>query len=290
MVVFIVLKCDAQIIDADRNPYSKEPFFNPEFILSENIKSITGAFHYKRDNEKMYDKGIIVKYEFDCNGRLERLYNTFKKYGGETDTLFVFYEYDSIGRLNVKRTTDNFGFYSINYSYNESGNIFQETYSRELNANSYSGQFILSKQYAMGVEKFEFTYVSPVYYTKKLLNSLGLPFKEISYLMNENGKLIEETGTFLSIRHVERKKYIYNDNGKLSESNESSDLGQNSTIHYIYAYDQKDQLIEIKKLKNEEPVKVTEFMLNEKGFLTNALSRDIAGKIIDVTKFSYEFY
>ncbi len=290
LAFLIATNCSAQLVNSEKNLFTEDTFFNEDFILCEKIKSITGAFHYKRDNEKMHDKGVIVKYEFDTLGRLKRQYSTFKKYGGETDTSFVFYEYDNDGRLSTKRTSDNFGFYSMSYTYDKNGNIIQETYSRELNANHSAGDFSLGKQYPMGVEKFEFDYISPVFYKKKLLNNLGVPFKEISFLMNELGKVTEETGTFLSIRHVERKNYTYNEKGKLIEKTEFTDLGQALTIQYQYVYDKNDQLIEIKKLKNTEPVQITEFMLNNNGLITNRLSREITAQIIDITKFSYEFY
>jgi hypothetical protein len=279
----------AQILDPEKNMFSEEPFFNSATIAANKIKSITTEHHFKRDKEKMHDKGIRVIYEFDESGKLIKYMNVFRKYEGERDTVFIFYEYDENGRWTVKRTTDNFGFYSLTFTYDSKGNIVEETFSREINAGGSNGNFVLAKQYPMGVEKYEFQYFSPAFYKKKYLNNLGTPFKEVSYMFNDKGKLAEETGTFMTTRMLERKTFEYDEKLKLNKKTEYTDVVRDVVNTFIYVYDANDVLLEIRHMKNEDFVKVTEFMLSDKGLVTAMLTRDNVAKMIEVVKFSYEF-
>jgi hypothetical protein len=288
---FVVLTgiAGAQILDTEKSMFTEEPFFNAAAIAANNIKSITTEHHFKRDKEKMHDKGIRVIYEFDEAGKLIKYMNVFRKYEGERDTVFIFYEYDENGRWTVKRTTDNFGFYSLTFTYDSKGNIVEETFSREINAGGSNGNFVLAKQYPMGVEKYEFQYVSPTFYKKKYLNNLGTPFKEIAYVLDDKGKVIEETGTFMTTRMLERKTFEYDEKLKLSKKTEYTDVVRDIVNTFIYIYDSNDVLVEIRQMKNGDFVKVTEFMLSDKGLVSAMLTRDNAAKMIEVVKFSYEF-
>jgi hypothetical protein len=278
-----------QIVNPEQNLFSDEPFFNPDFIKQNNIKSISSEYYFKPDKEMMHPKGISITYEFSPEGYINKQSTRFRMPGGEFDTTFIYYEFDKAGRWITKRTTDNFGFFSLTFNYDEKGNVVEEVFNRELNATASNGNFILSKQYAMGIEKYEITYFTPNFYKKQYLNNIGMPFKEIAYALNDQGKVIEETGTFLSTRMLERKTFKYDSNNRLAEKTEYSDVSRDMELLYKYLYDEKGNLLEIKKIRNSEPLLITEFMLDSKGFITAKLARDNVAKMIEVVKFSYEF-
>jgi hypothetical protein len=286
----IWLSLQAQLLDTDKRLFSDEPFFNEAFVRNNNIKSISTEHHFKPDKEKMYPKGVTITYDFSPNGKLTRQFTRFRVPGGGFDTSFIYYEYDQVGRWVTKRTTDNFGFFSLTYVYDARGNVVEEIYSRELNANQANSDFLLAKQYPMGIEKYEISYITSNFFKKKFLNNLGVPFKEISYATNADGKVTEETSTFITTRMLERKTYKYDDNGKLIEREEYTDVNRDVLLTFQYSYNAEGCLLDIKKLKNGQQVYVTEFMSNEKGIITAKLARDNEAKMIDVVKFSYEYY
>jgi hypothetical protein len=278
-----------QMLNPDKNLFSDEPFFNPEFIRKNKIKSLHTEHFYKPDKEMMYPKGLMIIYEFNADGHLSRQLSRFKIPGGGYDTTYIYYEFDPEGKWITKRTTDNFGFYSLGFKYDKKGNVVEEVYNRELNENQANGNFVLAKQYPIGVEKYEFNYVNPVFYKKRYLNNLSMPFKEVAFALNEQGKVVEETGTFLTTRMLERKTFKYDAEGKLVEKTEYSDVSKEVEFRYEYKYDEKGNLLEIKKFRNTELQVNTEFMLENNGFISAKLALDYAAKMIDVVKFSYLF-
>ena len=289
ILIFLVsLASNAQIINEQQNLLFEDPFFYEKFIDSKNIKSVTGEFHYKRDHQKMYNKGVIVQYDFDRNGKLRRKFNTVKEPGNKIDTVFVFYEYNVNGKLSNKRSVDNSKSVALSYIYDKKGNVLQQiTFS---GSNYKASPEVLSddKPFKINIEKFEFHSVSPEYKIKKFLNTSGNPYREITYLFNGEGKVIEERNTLLSIRRVEKKQYQYSSTGQLVKITEIPNAEK--TIEWVYIYNEQGRLIEIKKLKNSEPVFFTQFMLDSQGLITNQISRNYTEKVIDVIKFRYEFY
>ncbi|MBA3899189.1 MAG: hypothetical protein H0X62_03110 [Bacteroidetes bacterium] len=288
--ILTVLAAFAQMVNPEQNLFSDEPFFNPEFIKKNKIKSISTEHFFKPDQEKMHPKGLIIIYEFSPDGNINKRISKYRMPGGDFDTTYIYYEFDQAGRWSIKRTIDNFGFYSLTFIHDEKGNVIEEVLSRELNATASKGNFILSKQYHMGSEKYEIDYITSNFFKKRFLNNIGKPFKEIAYALNDKGKVIEETGTFLTTRMLERKTYKYDANNRLVEKTEYSDASKQAELLYEYKYDEKSNLVEIKKLRNSLPLLVTDFMLDERSFIIAKLSRDNAAKMIDVIKFSYEFH
>jgi hypothetical protein len=284
------LSGNAQIFNLSKELFSNEPFFNADFISENHIKSIKGEFHFKRDKEKMISKNSSICYEFDTLGRLIRQYATVPKAETLPDTVFIYFEYDSINRVSIKRTADNFGFYSYSFVYDNRGNVIKEIYNREISSGTYLGDFNLARQFPMGTEEFVFEYFGPFHFKKKILNNLGVAYKEILYQVNEKKMIVEENGIFLTTGQREKKVFTYNDKFQLVEKAEFSDIAGGNSIRYSYQYDETGNLLEIKKHKNEELIQFTEFMLNDKGAITAKLTRHIAEKLIDIIKFSIDYY
>jgi hypothetical protein len=88
---------------------------------------------------------------------------------------------------------------------------------------------------------------------------------------------------------LERKTFKYDSNNRLVEKTEYSDVSRDVELLYNYLYDEKGNLLEIKKIRNSESLLITEFMLDSKGLITAKLARDNAAKMIEVVKFTYEF-
>jgi hypothetical protein len=280
----------AQLLDASKKIFADEPFFNIQFAAENKIKALTAELSYKRDKEKIISKNSTQRYEFDTLGRMTRMYTTFRKSGGDFDTTFTFFEYDSLNRISVKRLSDNFGFYSYSYDYDEKGNIIKETYCREISSGGCAGNFVPEKRYPLGTEIFEYQYLGPNHYKKKMLNNLGMPFKEILYMTDNAGRVIEETGTFIATRHMERKSFEYDNQGRIARKTEYSDIAGGVNISWEYTYDEKNNLLDIRKKKGEDTVEITEFLLDSKGTVTAKLTRIETEKIIDIQKFTAEFW
>lgn len=295
VAIFVLLPgmpCKAQLLDCSKNLFSEEPFFNSCSIQEHKIRTITGELHYKRDYEKMYSKDAIVRYDFDEKGRLVRQLSTFKNYTGVTDSAVIFYHYDDYDRLITKRTSDAFGFYSLNYEYNEKDNLIKETYCRDMNANNSKSDFILGKQYPMGYETFKYEYLTPAQYKIKQLNNLGVSYKEIIVNKNENGQIIEEEGRFVVTGKIEKRIFTYDAKNRTIEKRDYSNVSGENEIIYNYRFDEAGNILEMEKLKNGNIIPVrTEFLYSNIPSLISAqISRDRSKKTIDIIKYSYEFY
>jgi hypothetical protein len=280
----------AQMLNTKVSLFAEMPFFNEQFIKDKSIKTLAGEFHYKRDGEKMYEKGMMVYYDFNPKGQLARQYTVFRKPGGGSDTTFFYYEYDEKNRLKIKRSSDNFGFYSFTYEYDQNNNVIKEIYSRELNENGFSGNFILAKQYPLGVENYQYQYFTPLQFKKKHLNNLGSVFKEVIIEKDEKGNIIEENGRFVNTSAMETKTNVYSSIGFLIETNETNEVAGRSNVVHFFKYDDKNNVEEIKKTRNGTVQSNTEFMYSPEGILTAKLTRDENTKTIEVIKFTCWYY
>ena len=279
-----------QILNCNKDLFSEEPFFNYVQIKKYKIKSITGEIHFKRDYEKMNNKGLFIQYNFDQKGRLINQISTYKKSEGAIDTSVVLYEYDSLNRLSVKRKVDALGFYSLNYEYDLKNNLVKETYCRDINQLPFLADFILAKQYPMAVESFSYQYLTSTQYKIKYLNNLSIPYKEVIVYLDEKGRVSERSGRFVNTGKTEKYTYQYDQNGNLIQKSEFSDLGAEKNIVNKFKYDDSGRLVEIEKFKNDKQAEHTELLYDEDPFFNARLSRDIDIKLMDVVKYKYEFY
>ena len=103
------------------------------------------------------------------------------------------------------------------------------------------------------------------------------------YAYNDEGALIEETLTYTNALQGEKKQIIkYNKRGwETSEEHEYADSTKNKVYEFIYKYDSKDSIVEMKKmdLRTYRSL-ITEYSYDEWGYIKEETYSDDNGEII----------
>ena len=280
----------AQMLD-NRNcaVFSGEPFFYPEFIRNNKIKSITGSVSTKADLRVIQSKGLITKFFFDGSGNLIKQFDSFYR-GKKKDSSIITYHYDEKNNITTKRMSDSYGFFSYNYSYNQIGDVMRKTYCRDENATNNKNDFKLKKQYTIVNETYSYIR-NDSSKQKNVHNNHGGIYQKENYIYDEN-KLLVKTEKKLIVNHKKgQTTYKYNDLMKVSEMTIQKDMSKDIYSRFIYEYDQLGNLETIDEYRNEELKTHKEVIYDKSTLLMKALlAQNVPSNFITITKFSYAFF
>ena len=292
IIIFINISfLKSQNITANMVMQGYEEFLNTEYISSQKIKTIKGDLHYKRPMKPMYPRDRYFVYHFDEKGRMTKVLDIFKNHEKVFDTLATFYEYNDFDLLITKRETDNFGFFSTRYLYNDKKQVVSEVFLREVNALKSKSEFELKKDYVVAQEDFKMSY-SPDgnVVIRKVMNDVGNIYKTIEY-MYENNMLVEEIKRYVLTGAVEKTKFELDESGKLIKKFEEQGLMEKRMMQSNYIYNENNLLVEVDIYKNDVQYHHKEFLRNEETKLATAkIDNRKNEEVIDVVKYEYQFF
>ena len=146
-VFTLVLSSNAQMLAINQPLFSDLPFFNDQFVRQNNIKAIKGSISSKKVQDIIRSNNLDYWYQFNRNGTLQsQLFSHYSE--GIKDSTVIFYTYKN-GQLKVLRKSDNGGYYSYHYIYNENNDVVTQTYCRDENTFKTKEKFELKKQYTI---------------------------------------------------------------------------------------------------------------------------------------------
>lgn len=249
-----------------------------------------GSIAFKKELDRIRPQSLVEIFEFNENGQQITTYNTFRQFGSQEDTSIVQFEYQN-EQLITKRKSDNYGFFSDNYAYDSVNRLSSKTYCRDENKNGDKFNFELSKQYTITSEQYEYSGEEGQKLIKKYFNNYNRPFKEEVWEWDENGYLVSISSKTVIGKKRAKTIFKYNDNGLVRLKVEQPDLDKERTIKNEYMYDEVGNLIEHNIYKSDQQITHRKLLYNEKTMLLeSSLSKDIAARMITITKYQYEFY
>ena len=284
------LNTKAQLLDANKQLFDEDPFFNEKFIKINKIKSIKGSWSSKKVKDIIRKKNVDFYYEFDENGMLQQQYSTFLSQDIKKDTNVIAYTYNNENKIIVKRKTDNNGFFSLTYDYDAKGNLLKETYAREENASNTKNDFNLKKQYIIKTDSFHYERLSNNQEKITHYNSYGKSYKETFYYYDNLGYLSEVYTKYLIGNKKSKITYKYNETGKLSERTTHADLNKNFIKKEVFIYDEIGNLMEIKTYENDEYKTSTQFLYDKNMLMTAQLTKVITTEFLTIIQYEYGFY
>lgn len=254
---------NAQLID-NSNGISmlEDPEFNPAFVRTNRIATITGIKSVKRVSDIIRPSHEKVVYHFDRAGRLFQVQQlTSPGRGGGTVTATI-YRYDTDGSLIDKIMADVSGATSYSYEYNEQGRVVKETCSR---MESPRDTLTLTgpKRTEIYSESFDYTELDNGYKTITS-NNYGRPYKEAFFYFDQHGYLVEQSERYLMSNRMSKELFSYNERGLLKERTLINDLAKNDTVFFEYDYDETGNLYAARELKGEELIRKAEFLYDPK--------------------------
>jgi len=269
----------------------EEPHFHKEFIARNRIHHIEGFLATKKEMEPIRRKSEHYHYEFDISGEMVLQMNMLGIPGSGKDTSLVRYEYDSTGSLTTKRRNDPHGFFSYHYTYDEKGQQIESAYERDENLGPTRYEFVQGESYSITSEEFSYKDLGNGVIEKSFFNSYGDPFKKERWKYDELGYLSEVTSHFLISNRRSKVSYTYDEMGRTKERITINDLGRGDTERLEYEYDEVGQLLSKKIFRNEEQIKLIEFLYDKKTMLLDAeLTKVIDNNFIRIVQYEYVFW
>lgn len=290
LFLLLSINTKAQLLDANKQLFDEDPFFNEKFIKINKIKSIKGSWSSKKVKDIIRKKNVDFYYEFDENGMLKQQYSTFLSQNIKKDTSVIAYTYNNENKIIIKRKTDNNGFFSLTYDYDAKGNLLKETYAREENASNTKNDFSLKKQYIIKTDSFHYEQLSKSQEKITYYNSYGKSYKETFYYYDELGYLSEVYTKYLIGNKKSKITYKFNETGRLSERTTHADFNTNLIKKEEFIYDEIGNLMEIKTYENDEYKTSTQFLYDKNMLMTAQLTKVIANEFLTIIQYEYSFY
>ena len=236
--LIILIKANAQIIDVKKYAIeNKSDFFNEKFIRSNSVKNIQAEIFYKKELKPMQSSNLTEQYFFNNDGNLKKHIATNKISGNKIDTTVIYFQYIN-DVLSKEIQLDSKGFFSHAYERDDNGLIIKDTYAREENKGYSRFNFIQGKSVEIFFESFTYLIDNGKIMKKRIANSDGKPYNEITYDYDNFDNLIKETSTLIVTKKSRFKEYKYNEYHQLIEKKEVSNFFGNSTIIHNYTYDE----------------------------------------------------
>lgn len=256
--------------------------FNSTFIRNNNISEIRCNVDVKKDGDRIRDSYRVEVYHFYENGDLKMISHINQKL---RDTSITFFEYTN-GRLECEVKNDAAGMYSYCYEYDKNGRPIVLRYGRAERFSSLTASLDRSLGTEITAENYSYkTYENQLHST--LHNTAGRPYlKEIRYY-DENEYLVKYLKTYIMSSGRLEETYSYNDRGWLAEKT-ISDGASPYTLQY--SYDEVGNLLEERKLVNDEVIYRTEFVyLGKNMHLKAELKREEKNQLIVITTYEYKY-
>ena len=245
-----------------------------------------GEFVYKKEGEVMKNTIYRYVYQFDNTGRLITKYET-RTDDGTQDTTFMDYKYEG-NRLSSIINRDKEGSTEKKFVFNPEGQIIEEQSIRHFKGDSLQPE----RSTLLNTENFTYKKFSDRQEKKVVLNSYGLPYKEIISNYDANGYLIEEEEFFVTTYTRRIKTFEYNEHGYLAtlKTKTAGQAGFDEEI--LFQYDEFGNISEKQIFKHGVFTTEIEFLYNDKSkLLTAIIIREVKTNFIMILRFKeYDYF
>lgn len=267
--------------------FTDEPFFNEDFIRENKVKRFEGYFVYKKSGQLMQETDYKYVFEFDRQGHLISSYET-KPAGKDIDTIWNLYAYNEAGLLTVHRKTEEDGFNSHHYTYDEQGRQITMENTRDYRDSSSNG---IARSLAFNKERKEyFDYGGQLKCTH--YNSENLPYLDEFWTYNELGYLVERMERIKMTSTVYTYMYEYNEKGKLAAIRKKSNLQETYIEELVFSYDELDNVKEKHLYRDGEFTTDYQFIYNSQSkLLSSVIIRQVSTGFMTIIRFKHvEFF
>lgn len=279
---------NAQILQQDNFVVENGlPVFSKMFIRLNGIKSISGSYMTKAENDYMKTSPEFVYYKFNQAGELIFEYKTLLG-----DTLFILYVYDERGNLIIQRNADKFGFTSMHYRYDDKNRMVLIETRTCSNIGQDRKTYYPDESMIKTTQKFSYQDLDELSFKKIYLNQSDMAYQEAFYYLNKQEKIVEYMIYQKSGYGKTSVKNTYDEMGKiLTKTIEVISL---STINkdYQYEYDAKGNFYAINYFENGRQIMNYQYVYDGDGkFLKAIISQDVNTKFMTIVKYDeYVFH
>ena len=234
------------------------PFFNPEFVKNQQIRSIRGNYSTKYDMDVIRPNEDVFVYEFDNLGQLVRQYKIHLK-----DTLINTYQYDYKGNIVMHRESNKLGYYEYRYKYDDQNRVIEKEVRRDKVYDYNKWSFELDKSAIISTEKFEYIQLTGKDFKKICYNSSNRIYRIEFYYHNLKGLLSKKESAMHNGRGRIEVNYKYNASGLLTEIESTAKKTSPIVTLKTFEYDQKGNVLSKKEFRNNKIFSEDQLVYNE---------------------------
>ena len=266
--------------------FEEKPFFNQTFIAKNKIKSLKGTYSTKAQLDYIRPSSDIYVYEFDDKGRLSREYKTAFK-----DTIVTNYKYNDADQLILKRQSDQYGFHSYAYTYDDQGRILEQEYRRDSNKGLDKMNFELDETFIITTETFSYLDFSDSTYKKVYYNNAGREYKTEFFYHTWDGQLVKQEGKLRNGSGNSKVRFAYDEKGRISAKQSEVNLTKNNTSRWEYEYDEFGNVLALRYYRNGQWITEYQILYDKTTlFLTAIITRDHATNFMMILQFKEVFF
>ena len=301
ILLSIYIYCDAQIIN--NNPIEVgigEKQFNPDIIRNNNIKSIIITIINKPDGMLIKDIGKRRGYIFNKKGYVEQYYYTVNKKANQiaynnkqsdrsfykTDTVFEFVMYDSLNRIIISSSLNNY----YKYKYNNLNQVIKKSYFKGFPDINNQGDAINNIE-LFSSKKYSYKILTNKQTKKEVYYDDGYAYKKAIIHYDEKKNIVAENVEFISSWILEDYTYKYDNNNNIIEHTYKSNRKGEVQLKETYFYDEFGKLVSNKKFINDQLVIERNYLYdNENKLIKSEVNRDHANNSVIIVKYKYSYY
>jgi hypothetical protein len=285
-VVFIAiflpfLVTGQMLLNSDGQVLEDMPFFNPQFIRNQSVKSFRGSYATKYDHDVIRPNDDAFVYEFDKLGQLVRKY---KIHMG--DTLLSTYIYDYKGNVLIHRETNKFGYHEKRYRYDKLNRVTELEIRRDNGSVANKLSFELEKKHTVAIEKYEYIPLDGNDYKKICYNSSGRVYRIEFYYFDKAQRLIKKESALHNGSGRSEINYFYNDQGYIEEVKKISKASKTHTNRKLFTYDKEGNVLSKMVYRNEKLINEQQLVyFEDSGLLKAILTREDEESKITILQF-----
>ena len=276
----------AQLLDNSKGQaFTEAPFFNTAFIRASKIKEIKGEYTFKKQGDIMRQTDYVYVFTFDELGRLIRHYETAR---GTivSDTMVRFYTYDSKNQLLSLRSSEQRGFMTTYYTYDDSGRVVKEEIWRDIDTLHSLLKPNIERSILWNSETMSYQYYGNQF-RKKIYNSYGNQYLETTSYKDSLGYLSSVNDLYTITRDQYTTKYTYGNKGWIDNIKVFHNIEPQPVSEQQFTYDTYGNITSKKVYKNG--VFTTEYQIiysGKTGLLSSILTREVSSNFISIIRFS----
>jgi len=252
--------------------------FVEDYVRLYKVHYIRGTFSTKAPLDIIRPNNDVYLYKFNELGELTLEYRT--QLG---DTLVTIYVYDERGNVIILRKSDQHGFHSYHYRYDDRNRIIYSEYRRDTNRGQNKLTFEPDETLIVSTETFEYIELEELNYKKIYFNESGISYKEEFFYFNEKKQLIRQEGMLKKGAGRTNVTYAYDENGRLLEKYSESSVMGNYTSKYAYEYDDLGNIMSLKYYRNGTYITEHQLMyFPETHLLQGIITRDHETNIMTI--------
>lgn len=287
-LLFVCLKTKGQALNTMQFTDGQQARFNASWIAEHGIKEIQGTVAFKRDDAPIQRTNEQYLYEFDEFGKTVKETHVYRLLN-QMDTSEVHYRYDALGRLIKRIEKDAYGYFALNFFYNDRGQLVRRYHSRERKSTPLLDVF--EREKIIWDDSIAYSALTDTVEQRLVHNSLGKAYQRVNTTFNDRGQVVREVETNLIGGQYSVVEAVYSTEGKMVVLNRTTTLRPGVEFSRRFEYNVSSGKLEfIRTLENGQLQSNRRLTYTKQGLIEFELTRYEVSRNMEIVSYTYHFF